>query len=110
MKIDIFTKMPDRLYEKIINSISEESSHHMELWEVVNEKGIDLITQRDVKYYFKVLLEPKIYEGEKLRFSYVFHEYSEPKHSVQCEYMGRFAECILFNFSHLIKGIQIFPS
>lgn len=109
MTIDIYTIVPEKLYAKIIEAINEDSSHHMQLWEVVNDKGIDYITQREVKYYFKVLLEAIIYPKEKLRFEFRFHEYSEPKHSVQCEYMGRFTECLLYNFESSFKGLQIFP-
>lgn len=108
MKIDIYTPIPEQLYAKILKAINEDSSQHMQLWEVVNDKGIDYITKREVKYYFKVLLEAKIYPKEKLRFEFRFHEYSEPKLSVQCQYMGHFTECLLYNFSSSFKGLQIF--
>lgn len=109
MIIDIYTRTPDALLELINDSIAGNLSPHMELWELVSENGQDFITLRDVKYFYKVLLKPEIINGIKVRFTFEFHEYSDPRLSVQSEYAGKFTECILYNFISKIRGIQIFP-
>lgn len=110
MTIDVYSKTPESLLSLIKNSIIDRSSHHMELWEIVSEKGVDYLTLRDVKYYFKVLLKPEIIDSIKIRFLFEFHEYSDHRLSVQSEYVGKFSECIIYNFITKIKGIQIFPN
>lgn len=108
MIFEIYSKDPDRLLENIIKAINENSSRHMEHWEIVSDKGENYITQRDIKYFFKVLLKPEVRDGQKIRFSLVYNQYSDPTHFIKCEYMGQFTECILFNFGDVIKGIQIY--
>ena len=109
MVVEIYHKNPERLWEEIRNAVNNNSSYHMEHWEMVTDKGREYLTRREVKYYFKILLFPEILDGIKIRFTFKFHEYSDPTHLVQCEYMGQFTECVLFNFGHAIKGLQVYP-
>lgn len=109
MIFEIYSKNPQQLLKKIFKAIEENSSRHMEHWEIVSEKGVDYLTQRDIKYFYKVLLKPEIIDDIKIRFHFMFHEYSEPTHYVQCEYSGQLAECILYNFGDVITGLQIYP-
>jgi hypothetical protein len=109
MIFEIYSKDPQQLLNQIFKSVDENTSRHMEHWEIVNEKGIDYLTQRDVKYYFKVLLLPEVLDKRKIRFTFLFHEYSDPTHFVQCEYVGQFTECIMYNFGDVIIGLQIYP-
>lgn len=109
MIIDIYTKNPDGLLALITESVSGNKSPHMELWELVSEKGVDFLTLRDIKYFYKVLLKPEVIEGIKVRFTFEFHEYSDHRLSVKAEYVGKFTECIIYHFVTEIRGIQVFP-
>lgn len=110
MLIDVYTKAPEKLLVLINGAINENSSRHMDLWEIVYYNGENHLTLKEIKYYFKVLLKPEIRDGIKLRFSFVFHpEYSDNDHFVKCEYASKFTECILCNFIDKIRGMQIFP-
>lgn len=109
MIFEIYSKNPRGLLKNIFKAVNEKSLRHMEHWEVVTERETDYLTQRDLKYYYKVLLLPEVLEERKIRFYFVFHEYSDPTHYVQCEYAGQLAECILYNFGNVISGVQIFP-
>ena len=109
MIFGIYSKEPERLLSEIIKGIESNVSNHMEHWELVNDLGVDYLTQRDEKYYFKILLKPEIIDDNKIRFSFVYHEYADATHHVKCEYIGQLTECILYNFGESIRGIQIYP-
>lgn len=110
MLIDVYTKIPEKLLVLIKDAIDENSSRHMDLWEIVFDNGEDYLTLKEMKYYFKVLLKPEIIHETKIRFSFVFHhDYSDNNHFIKCEYASKFTECILCNFIDKVRGIQIFP-
>lgn len=109
MKIEIYHPDPKQFLLEILAAVHTEASEHMEHWEIITDRGKYYLTQRDLKYYFKVLLRPKI-ERRKISFSFEYHEYSDPAHFVQCEYAGQFTECMLYNFGDKIREIRIIPT
>ena len=108
MKIEIYHPEPDYLLLQIMAGIHRKTSRHMEHWEIVSHKGVSNLTQRDLKYYFKVLLMP-VLKKDKIVFIYQYHEYSDPTHYVQCEYAGKLTECILYNFGEQVTKICSIP-
>lgn len=109
MKIEIYHANPHQFLPIVLAAVHSKSSHHMEHWDIVTDKGKYYLTQRDIKYYFKVLLRPNIIDDEKILFTFEYHEYSDPTHFVQCEYAGQFIECMLYNFGNEIEKIIIIP-
>lgn len=108
MKIEIFTKDPNALLQRLIDSTRNKNDNKMKCWEIIHNDNQEYFTNTAASCYLKIVMAPEVVHFEKLIIRVKWFDEDPPTNPLKAYCISRIAEELIANFPNSFRGIQIF--